>query len=171
MVNLTLHAACSNDLNMLRQLAEQIWKPYYSAFFPVEKLERLFAGMYDPDKLRNWLETPGNTYCTIHVDNVDNPIGFCAFCIEKGQLWLDKLYIDASLRKKNLGSEIIRIITKQAMDKDCHEIALRVYRMNKPAIFFYLKNGFVIERAVDYAGLNGAIYPDYYMSKQLSSRL
>jgi len=170
MVNPIFQPLTAAEVPVAIALAEKIWKPYYRQFFDERTLSLLFSGMYELESLKNWIQQSQNHYFLIQDSATNAPIGYCAYSISNDRLWLDKIYVSASFRRAKLGTQLLEKITRDALQQDCKGIDLRVYRKNKSAVFFYLKHGFEIVRAVDFAGPEGVIYPDYLMAKSLIYR-
>ena len=61
-------------------------------------------------------------------------------------LYLDDLYVKEKHRGKNIGSLLMKKMMEVAKAENCKRLRLQVLHWNEPAITFYEKNGFTVDR-------------------------
>jgi len=61
-------------------------------------------------------------------------------------LYLDDLYVREKHRGKNIGSLLMQKMMEVAKAENCKRLRLQVLHWNDPAIEFYEKNGFTVDR-------------------------
>jgi len=61
-------------------------------------------------------------------------------------LYLDDLYVKEKYRGKNIGSLLMKKMMEVAKAENCKRLRLQVLHWNEPAITFYEKNGFTVDR-------------------------
>jgi len=70
-------------------------------------------------------------------------------------LYLEDLYVKESFRGQNIGSQLMGKMLEVAREENCKRFRLQVLNWNEPAIGFYEKNGFTIDREWYNCDING----------------
>lgn len=61
-------------------------------------------------------------------------------------LYLEDLYVKQAFRGQNIGTLLMEKMMEVARDENCKRFRLQVLHWNEPAIGFYEKNGFIVDR-------------------------
>jgi ribosomal protein S18 acetylase RimI-like enzyme len=159
--------ATSQDLPLIRQLAEQTFHVTYLPLQPKEKVDYLFDLMYNPASLAEQMK---NGQRFILAKDETGYQGYASYeinCKKIGLTKIHKIYVLPTAQGKGVGKKLINAIAKLALKNKNQALSLNVYRKN-PAIEFYEKLGFEKVDEVDIDVGNGFTMNDYVMEKILS---
>lgn len=161
-----IKAATINDIPVIQELTEKIWRPTYQDINTPEQIDYMIEMMYSTSALNKQITELGHRFVILLDDNV--PIGFASYSTTDapGIFKLQKIYLDGSYQGKGVGKLLLQEVVDQVKDRGAHMLELNVNRLNK-AKFFYEKQGFSIfqEKKTDIG--NGFIMDDYVMRKPL----
>jgi len=155
--------ASSLQLNLIQELAYQIWPTYYSSIISMEQVEYMLRELYSLESLQKQLEQGQSFYL---VWEKLKAIGFMGLS-EKGknEMKLDKLYLDENYRGSGIGKKMMRKAEEICIQKNKSFLILNVNRFN-PSLAFYKKSGFRIREQVDI--VFGPFWlNDYVMEKEV----
>ena len=106
--------------------------------------DHLHGGKFQSFKaVTNQIEHQGYTYCWLVCDGQN--AGFCGYKIENGALFLSKLYIEKTFRRKGLASFALEELKKICREKSLGYIWLTVNRDNLGSVAFYRQAGFYVD--------------------------
>ena len=160
---ITYRKAGKNDIALIYQLAENIWKQHYITIITMEQIEYMLSNMYSAESLTNQMED-GHIF-TLVYDN-DLPVGYISVSTKDGRnYFLHKFYVLMNEQRRGLGTELFNHILNELNDP--WSIELTVNRKNYKAINFYFKNGFVIRDVADFDIGKGYFMNDFIMIKKL----
>lgn len=86
---------------------------------------------------------PAKSFAFFIKDENDQIKGGCSGCIFDGCLYLDLLWVDALLRGKSFGTQLMEETEKLAKENKCHFIMLNTMDFEAPD--FYKKLGYFVE--------------------------
>ncbi len=159
MENLTIRNANENDIDLIYNLAEKIWKEYYPAIISMEQIEYMLNKMYSTSSLKQQM-LDGDNFLVAYLDH--QPIGYISYGIKgAGNYFLSKFYIDAKNHRSGIGLDFFHLVFDGL--SDLKTIRLTVNRKNFKAINFYFKLGFKIEEVADFDIGNGYVMNDFVM--------
>lgn len=159
MENLTVRTANENDISLIYNLAEKIWKEYYPAIISVEQIEYMLDKMYSAASLKQQM-LDGDNFLIAYLDQ--EPVGYISYSNKlDGNYFLNKFYIDAKNHRSGIGLDFFHLVFDGI--KDLKTIRLTVNRKNFKAINFYFKLGFKIEEVADFDIGNGYVMNDFVM--------
>lgn len=158
--------ATVNDIPVIQELTEKIWRPTYQPILTPEQIEYMIDMMYSAASLNKQITELQHQFLILQDDN--NPIGFAAYSTTDtpGIFKLHKIYLDGSYQGKGIGKFLLEQVAEQVKDRGANTLELDVNRFNK-AKQFYEKQGFSVykEKKTDIS--NGYIMDDYVMRKPL----
>ena len=157
-----LKKAKEKDLNIIRELAYQIWPSTYHAYLSQEQIDYMLDKMYNQTILIQQLK---NGHVFIIAQETKRDIGFAEFSVlnPKEQIYkLHKLYVLPQLQGKGAGTLLVNEAVNLVKKKGATAIQLNVNRNNK-AKDFYEKLGFKIKEIIDLDVGNGFFMNDYVM--------
>ncbi|PJJ83715.1 GNAT family N-acetyltransferase [Mucilaginibacter auburnensis] len=155
-----------NDVEIIRQLAEDIWWPNYSPIISAEQISFMLSDRYSSEVLREQIEQKEQTYL-LTLDGV-RPVGFAAYgpTDDDAIYRLHKLYCLPSTHGKGFGKALLNRVIAQVKQLGATTLELNVHRLN-PAKTFYDKMGFEIAYEIDIP-MGDYFLNDYVMRKQLT---
>jgi len=103
-------------------------------------IDDIFNREQRPEHIRGYMED-GTVYESVIVDGED--MGMIAYRPVAPQLYVDKLYLETSVRRHGVGSACMEHMFGVARSNGCTSAALVASEHNEPAMNFYAKNGFV----------------------------
>ena len=162
-MKITFKCATKDDVNLIFQLAEKIWRKHYPDIITNEQIDYMLATMYSSPSLVKQIEE-GQEFTIAYLDEV--AVGFISVS-EKGasNYFLHKFYVDVNQHRKGIGQKIWNHIEKNL--KRPYTIELTVNRKNFKAINFYFKTGFIIDRIADFDIGAGYFMNDFVMKKSV----
>lgn len=154
--------ATINDIPLIAQLADKIWKEHYPSIISQDQINYMLQSRYSQE--------------AITVDMKKGEKYFIAYCGEKavayasiewhgGFYYLHKFYIDVSSHRKGFGRQLFDYLLSQI--DDLMPIKLQVNRQNIKAVNFYFKIGFEIESATDFDIGGGYYMNDFVMVRKI----
>ncbi len=166
-MNITFRKATKQDIPLITQLAESIWKKHYISIISFQQIEYMLEKMYSSENLLQEI-TEGHVFTLAFVD--DKPIGYISISTKnKKKYFLHKFYIKINRHRKGIGSELFEYALKQITKPE--SIQLTVNRKNHKAINFYFKNDFTIKEVADFDIGNGYFMNDFVMVKTIPSAI
>ena len=91
----------------------------------------------------------------IFVAELDGVVVGYAFCQiirtsdhtrKQNTLYIDDLCVDATHRRKHIGSDLLNYVIALAPKRNFHNVTLNVWALNKDAYRFYEKNGMHVQK-------------------------
>lgn len=159
-------AATINDIPVIQELTEKIWRPTYQSILTPEQIEYMIDMMYSTASLNKQITELNHQFLILLDDNA--PIGYASYGTTDapGIFKLHKIYLDGSYQGKGVGKFLLQQVANQVKDRGAHTLELDVNRFNK-AKYFYEKQGFSVwkEKKTDIG--SGYIMDDYVMRKPL----
>lgn len=142
---LSIQAAGENELELIQQLAWDIWPAWYGSIIPASQIEYMLRLLYTPGALarkqkegeRFFLVRSGRKVC-----------GFLGLEMQKKDTKLTKLYLTEESRGKGMGREMLAFSMEKARENKSACLILNVNRFN-PSLGFYLRQGFAIREQAD----------------------
>lgn len=124
-------------------LASRIWREHYGQILEADQITYMVEKYQSFQAVTNQIEKQGYTYCWLICDGRN--AGFCGYKIENGALFLSKLYIEKTFRRKGLATFSVEELKKICKERDLSYIWLTVNRNNLGSIAFYEKAGFYVD--------------------------
>jgi len=162
----SIRPATINDLETIRQIAEDTWWATYSAILEKEQIIFMLDEIYSVEKVSSQLKNNTQTYLLLIED--DKPVAFAAYSPREEDLEiykLHKLYCLPETQGKGYGKILIDEVAQKTLEAGKHTLDLNVNRYNK-AKSFYEKMGFVIAYEEDIP-IGPYWMNDYVMRKEL----
>lgn len=162
MINCTFHQATQDEIALIQDLAQNIWRQYYPSIISIEQIEYMLELMYSKQSLLEQMKKNHHFY--LAYDN-NSAVGFASVSTSDGKAWfLHKFYILPSLHRKGIGTQFLKFLENEVSPET---LELTVNRQNYKSINFYFKNGFVIEKVEDFDIGQGYQMNDFVMKKIL----
>jgi N-acetylglutamate synthase-like GNAT family acetyltransferase len=162
----TIRTATINDVETIRQIAEQTWWATYGPILEREQIAFMLGEIYSEVKVRSQIENNLQTYLLLLEDG--QPVAFAAYSPreENADIYkLHKLYCLPVTQGKGYGKILINEVAQKTTDAGKHILELNVNRYNN-AKSFYEKMGFAIAYEEDIP-IGTYWMNDYVMRKEL----
>jgi|SRR5665647_2740782 len=166
---IAIKSAGIKDLEVIHQLAYEIWPSAYSEILSVEQLEYMLEKFYSLPSLQHQVTVLQHQF--ILVKENDIAIGFASFSPHKDDpavYHLNKIYVLPRQQGKNIGKQILDYVIDQIKIAGATSLQLNVNR-NNTALYFYEKQGFKIIREEDIDIDQGYFMNDYVMELSISN--
>jgi N-acetylglutamate synthase-like GNAT family acetyltransferase len=162
----SIRQATINDLEIIRQIAEDTWWATYSPILEKEQISFMLGEIYSVERISSQLKNNTQTYLLLLEE--DKSVAFAAYSPreEDPDIYkLHKLYCLPETQGKGYGKILINKVAEKTLEAGKHTLDLNVNRHNK-AKSFYEKMGFEIAYEED---IPIGIYwmNDYVMRKKL----
>lgn len=158
--------ATVNDIPVIQDLTEKIWRPTYQSILTPEQIEYMIDMMYSTASLNKQITELQHQFLILQDDSA--PIGFASYSTTgtPGIFKLQKIYLDGNYQGKGVGKFLLEQVAQQVKERGANILELDVNRFNK-AKQFYEKQGFSVykEKKTDIG--SGYIMDDYVMRKPL----
>lgn len=158
--------ATVNDVETIRQIADQTWWVTYRPILTEEQITYMLTEIYSADKIRNQIENNLQTYLLLIEDG--QPVAFASYSPreENADIYkLHKIYCLPSTQGKGYGKILINEVAQKTINAGKNVLELNVNRYNN-AKTFYEKMGFSIAYEEDIA-IGPYWMNDYVMRKEL----
>jgi len=159
-----IEEASVKDLEIIHQLANEIWWPTYKNVVSDDQIAFMLDKMYSTTSLKNQMEE-GNVFLLLYVNGKTK--GFACFSkTTVDQIYkLQKLYLQPDQQGKGTGKLLLSSVEEKVKKLGATTLILNVNRGNK-AQFFYQKVGYQIIEEVNIPYFQ-FVLNDYVMSKTL----
>ena len=162
----TVREAIIEDVEIIRQMADEVWWPSYGPILEKEQISFMLNEIYSTEKLYYQIANHQQTFLMLMED--EQPVAFAAYSPreENPEIYkLHKLYCLPSTQGKGYGRVLIDEVAKRVLDNGKHTLDLNVNRYNK-AKTFYEKMGFSVVYEEDIP-IGPYWMNDYVMRKEL----
>lgn len=161
-----IRTATINDIPLIQQLTDEIWRPTYRDLLAPEQLEYMIALIYSTASLTSQMTEKHHEFVLLYDDQ--RPIGFASYSTtdETGVYKLQKIYLHGDYQGKGVGKFLLDSVIDRVRAANATILELDVKRDNK-ARFFYEKQGFTVLKEKDTSIGNGYWMNDYVMRKPL----
>jgi ribosomal protein S18 acetylase RimI-like enzyme len=151
-----------DELPIVQWIANETWPTAFAGVIERHQIEIMLNDIYDLDTLQNDMEALGHVYWVARYGHED--AGFISSFKSDDVTWIKKLYILPSRQGLGIG----RALMGTAKDHFAPQraLSLNVNNGNTPAIDFYKKYGFAVEKAVP-VKMGPFDFTDYVMTKVL----
>ncbi len=162
-MDLKFRKAYVQDVNLISQLAESIWKRHYINIITIEQIDYMLNMMYSPVSLTDQMNE-GHEFTLVYDGT--KAIGYISLNTNDGKnYFLHKFYIEVDNQGKGIGSELFSHVLEQMPNAE--SIELFVNRENFKTVNFYFKHGFVIKNSINQNIGNGFYMNDFVMIKMI----
>lgn len=162
----TIRTATTNDVETIRQIADQTWWVTYGLILEKEQIDFMLNEIYSPGKIRAQIENNVQTYLLLLEG--EQPVAFASYSPreENAEIYkLHKLYCLPQTQGKGYGKILINQVSQKTIDAGKQVLELNVNRYNN-AKTFYEKMGFAVAYEEDIA-IGPYWMNDYVMRKEL----
>lgn len=160
----SIERVSEGDLDVVRELAQRIWRVSYAAMLSAGQIEYMLEWMYSLERLRQDLRS-GVVFEWPVWEGA--PVGYLATQLDATDpvMHLHKLYVLPEHQGKGLGSLLLEHAIRGAARAGRRSVRLNVNKANHRAIACYRRHGFLEEAAVvnDIGG--GYVMDDYVMTR------
>lgn len=158
--------ANTNDIQVIQQLAAEIWPIAYKDILSIAQLNFMLHEFYHAEAIKNQMLTKGHQFFIIKNER-DEALGFASVSHEnKHRFKLQKLYVLTNYQGQQLGVKLLNKVIEYSIENGASKLILNVNRFNK-ARLFYEKQGFNIIEEVDIHIGNNYYMNDYVMERNL----
>lgn len=148
-------------------LARAVWHAHYPGIIPLAQIEYMLDTRYRPEVIRSDLESHGVWWDTLAADGRLAAFANYFLTGTRGELKLDKLYVDPRRQRTGLGGLLLEHVCAAARRAGCDRITLAVNKRNAGAVAAYRRHGFAVESAVVKDIGNGFVMDDFVMSRTI----
>jgi len=161
-----IKAATVNDIPVIQDLTEKIWRPTYEPILTPEQIDYMIVMMYSTAALTKQISELQHRFLIL-LDE-EKPIGFAAYSTtDTPEVYkLHKIYLDLSYQGKGVGKFLLSEVAERVKASGASILELDVNRFNK-AKFFYEKQGFSVYKEKNTDIGNGYLMEDFVMRKPL----
>lgn len=148
-------------------LARRVWHAHYPGIIPLRQIRYMLAQRYRPAAIRRDLARDGVWWDVL--TEAGTLVAFAHYVAtgERGEMKLDKLYVDPARQRAGLGGWLLDHVAAVARRQGCTRVVLAVNKRNAQAIAAYRKHGFAIEQAVVREIGGGFVMDDYWMVRDV----
>ena len=145
-MEIKIHEAQLPDLEIIQELAYEIWPLYYTNIISMDQIEYMLGILYNVDALKDQMEKGQRFFL---VKENETSVGFIGMTFHQNKgLKIDKLYLKEECRGKGYGRQLIDFVVSEGKKTPTNFLFLNVNRFNE-SLAFYKKNGFEIVENLD----------------------
>ena len=161
-----IKAATVDDIPVIQDLTEKIWRPTYEPILTPAQIEYMIGMMYSTTSLTKQITELQHQFLIL-LDE-EKPIGFAAYSTtDTPEVYkLQKIYLDLGYQGKGVGKFLLSQVAERVKASGAAILELDVNRFNK-AKFFYEKQGFSVYKEKNTDIGSGYLMEDYVMRKPL----
>lgn len=163
----TDRAAAAADLPAIARIAEAAFRRAFAAIISAEQMEFDLRRAYTLEALTRQMTQEDHRFQVALDDGV--VVGFASASAASGRWRLHKMYVDPSVQGRGFGALLLDAVVDECRRRDLAAVELYVNRTN-PAVAFYSRHGFAIEREADSEIGPGFWRRDYLMVRTLTAR-
>lgn len=160
-MNLSFRKATGDDVELIHELAQKIWREHYPAIITMEQIEFMLLNRYSLKVIAGGMKS-GEEYFLVYDSDV--PVGYSSIEWKNGFYYLHKFYLDVAKHRAGIGKELFDFVLSQI--DSAKTIKLQVNRTNYKAINFYFKVGFIIQSVGDFDIGGGYFMNDFVMVRK-----
>jgi ribosomal protein S18 acetylase RimI-like enzyme len=162
-MNLAFRKATKEDVNIVAQMADSIWKEHYIDIISIAQIDYMLKNNYSPESLLQQMND-GHVFTLAYADK--KPVGYISLSTKDNKnYFIHKFYVEVNDHRKGIGSKLFDHVLKQL--PSAKAVELMVARINYKTINFYFKHGFIIKKIVDLDIGENFYMNDYLMVKEL----
>lgn len=162
-----IREAKKTDIPAIYDLAVKTWNITYPTIISKEQIDYMIEKMYSKEKLDQVIETENFNFLLFETDN--QLVGFCSIehnYMNEAITRIHKLYVDPEVHGKNVGKQLLIETEKHAQKNKSSKLHLNVNKKN-PAVNFYFKQNFSVEREEVLDIGNAFVMDDFVMIKEI----
>lgn len=157
-MTLSFREATTNDIPLITQLADKIWREHYPSIISIEQIDFMLSDRYSAKAIEAGMQN-GEKFFLCYVD--DTPAAYASVEWKESFYYLHKFYLDVSKHRSGIGKLFFDYLLTQI--DSSKTIRLQVNRQNFKAVNFYFKMGFMIESVGDFDIGGGFFMNDFVM--------
>ena len=161
---ITIKRTTDKDFPIIQQLAYEIWPVVYGPIIPSGQIHYMLANIYSIEALRSQVFEKKHEFILIH--EYENIFGYASFSNQsvpgENSYRIHKLYVRPDQHGRGLGKKLVNYIIGVAQSAGAEKVELNVNKYN-PALGFYRKLGFEVDREMCEDIGNGYVVDDYVM--------
>lgn len=162
-INMEVRIATLDDVARIREIAEITWPVTYSSIISLEQIDFMLNWMYDTTTIATAIKDSKQDFIVLLENN--QIIGFSGIEYDynnQAVTRIHKLYVLPDKQGLGCGKLLLSFIISEAKKHQSSLLHLNVNKQN-PAVQFYLKCGFEIDKEVVLDIGNGFVMDDYEM--------
>ncbi|WP_336518135.1 GNAT family N-acetyltransferase [Pollutibacter soli] len=161
---ISVEKAAPSELAVVQKLATTIWNIVYPPIISREQIDYMLEMMYSDSALE---KQTSQQHQFLLVKENEEPLGFASYSPKEpgnGSVFrLHKLYVLPDQHGKGLGKKLLAYIKNEITPLGAKALELNVNKKN-PAVGFYQKMGFAVDREMILDIGNGYVMDDYVMT-------
>ena len=136
-----IRAENKNQIGILASLARKIWRHHFGPMMEAGILDDVIEKVQSEEAISKQIEE-GYQYYILQSEGT--PVGYFAYriSIPENELFLSKLYILATERRKGRGKQVLKHLEGICRSHHIDKLRLTVHHQNTSAIEVYEKNDF-----------------------------
>ncbi len=159
-----LLVSTENQLTLVESLAREIWTEHYIPIIGKEQMEYMLSRFQSKQAILGQIES-GVIYFLVKEDN--EFVGYIAVQQKERELFLSKIYIKLSKRRRGCGRKAVHFVEAFAKKRALTKIALTVNKNNLDSIKAYEKMGFKNLGSIIKDIGSGFVMDDFIMEKSV----
>ena len=154
------------EIKILENLAYEIWNEYSICFINQEQIDYMLKKFQSTKAI---LTQISNNYEYYFIQSNNENVGYFAIQPQNEKLFLSKLYIKKTARRKGIGQKALYFIIQKAKDYHLNSIELTVNKTNTNSINAYQKWGFQIKSSTIADIGNGFVMDDFILEYEINN--
>ena len=161
---LTFEKMKHNEIEIIIQTAQEIWREYSTCFITEEQIEYMLEKFQSATAIKQQLK---NDYEYYFIKKNNDIAGYFAIQPQEKRLFLSKLYLNKQYRNQGIGRKAFEFIKTLAQTLKCESVELTVNKFNVNSIKCYKNWGMTIKEEAQFDIGSGFVMDDYIFEYKL----
>lgn len=151
-------------IQLTAALADEIWRECYARRFSKKQLDAILEANQSAEAIEEQIDANWNYFVIVLADK---PVGYYAWQMQGGVLYLGHLYLKPEARHHGIGRDVIQSCERLARADGKTAVALTVGQKELETQGFFKGGNYKILRPVATALAPDIVREDYWMEKHL----
>ena len=151
-------------VELTAQLADTLWREVYARRFSKKQLDAILQQQQSAEAIEEQIDQACNYFI---VFLAGKPVGYYAWQMQGGLLFLAHLYLKPEVRGRGIGRDILQSFERLARADGKTAVAARVGQKQLEAQGFFKGGGYRPLRPVQTTLAPGIVWDEFWMEKRL----
>ncbi len=151
-------------IQLTADLADSIWRECYARRFTKKQLDAILAARQSAEAIETQMDEGSNYFLVMLAGK---PVGYYAWQMQGGLLFLQHLYLTAEVRGRGIGRDIMQSCERLARADGKTAVALTAGQKCLETLGFFKGGGYRPLRPVETVLAEGIVWEEFWMEKRL----
>ena len=153
-----------SQLALVEEMAGEIWREHYTPIIGSDQVSYMLDKFQSVPAMK---EQMGQGYEYYVINKENQRVGYLSFVKKADALFLSKVYVLKSFRRKGIGLAAMHFVERSALERNCSKVSLTVNKNNRNSIRAYKKAGYRNTESIVMDIGEGYVMDDYKFEKEI----